>query len=335
MYYRILIFALTILTIGCKNEECNIPEEVAKIPVDVKIERLEKSFYDADTEQKMNDFLNSHPLFSNMYLQGEKSSIDSNLINSLLQLSTNASLDTLVQEADKRFNSMVDEKKQLETAFKVIKHNYPEFNIPQVKTFVTGLGTLGNDLFVSDTLIVFGIDYFIGKDASYRPQAYDYVLKRYERVMMVPSAMLLLSNRFNNTNLKDRTMLSEMINLGKAYYFVDRVMSCTPEHLIIGYSEDEYGDVAHNEGKIWAHFIEKSLLYEKNPFLINKYLGERPNTPEIDAKAPGRLGAWVGWQIVKTYMDRHPEVTLQELMAETDVKKIFNESKYKPERRKK
>lgn len=335
MYYRILILAAILFISGCKSTECEISDEIEKIPVDVQIERLESAFYDADTKSAMQKFISNNPLFSKLYLQTGENSSDSLMVEPLLQLSTNQSLDTLVQEAKKRFEDMGQEKEQLQLAFKHLKYFYPSFNVPQVKTFVTGLGTLGNDLFVSDTLIVFGVDYFIGEGATYRPQAYDYILKRYEREMMVPAAMLLLSNQFNKTDITDRTMLSEMINIGKAYYFVNRVMPCTPEHLIIGYSEQEFEDVKYNEGKVWAHFIEKGLLYEKNPFLINKYLGERPNTPEIDEKAPGRLGAWVGWQIVKAYMERNPNVTLPELMTETDIKKIFSESKYKPERRKK
>ncbi|MBC5994717.1 gliding motility lipoprotein GldB [Pontibacter cellulosilyticus] len=333
MYYRFLILAVLLLSFGCKKKGCDIPEEVAEIPVQVKIERLEKSFFEADTKQEVAQFLNENPLFAEKYLQRSEYPADSVLVTSLLPLTTNASLDTLVQEANKRFGDMEQEREQLETAFKFIKHYYPEFNPPQVKTFVTGLGTLGNDLFVSDSLLVFGIDYFIGKNATYRPQAYEYILTRYEREKMVPAAMLLLSNRFNKANLTDRNLLSEMINMGKAYYFVKAVMPCTPDSLIISYTDQQLADIHHNEGRIWAHFIEKSLLYEKNPFQIQKYIGERPSTPEIDSKAPGRLGTWVGWQIVNTYMERNPNVTLPELMAETDYRKIFNESRYKPKKK--
>lgn len=333
MYYRFLILAVLLLTIGCKDKGCDIPEEVANIPLQVDIERLEKSFYSAEKNEDLVKFMNNHPLFANLYLQRDQYPNDSTLVTPLIKLTTNPSLDTLVQEAVAKFGDMQLEKDQLETAFKFIKHNYPDFKAPQVKTFVTGLGTLGNDLFVSDTLIVFGLDYFIGKEATYRPQAYEYILKRYEREKMVPAAMLLLSNRFNKTSVTDRPLLSEMISMGKAYYFVKEIMPCTPDSLIIGYSDQELGDVYHNESRIWAHFVEKSLLYEKSPFLIQKYIGERPTTPEIDSKAPGRLGGWVGWQIVRAYMERNPEVTLPQLMAEADYKKIFNESKYKPKKK--
>lgn len=321
------------LSFGCKKKGCEIPEEVASIPVQVEIERLEKPFYNADNSQDLALFLKQNPMFADIYLQRGEYPSDSVLISNLLPLTTNASLDTLVQEAVQKFGDMQPEKEQLETAFKFIKHHYPQFNPPQVKTFVTGLGTMGNDLFVSDTLLVFGLDYFIGEGATYRPQAYEYILKRYEREKMVPAAMLLLSNQFNKTNLTDRSLLSEMISMGKAYYFVKAVMPCTPDSLIISYTDQQMADVHHNEGRIWAHFIEKSLLYEKNPFQIQKYIGERPSTPEIDGNAPGRIGTWLGWQIVRTYMERNPEVTLPQLMAETDYRKIFSESKYKPKKK--
>jgi gliding motility-associated lipoprotein GldB len=331
MYYRLLYIAIVLFLAGCQRKGCELPDDVANVPVKVEIERLEKPFFALDSREGVKAFIYSEPLFSDKFLQRGRYQQDSVLVNSLLGLATNPSLDSLAQQAMQTFSDISQEQKQLETAFKVIKYHYPKFYVPDVKTFVSGLG---QDLFISDSLIVFSLDYFIGKDAMYRPDTYAYILKRYERPHMVPAAMLLMSNKFNKANPRERNLLSEMINAGKAYYFVKEVMPCTSDAAIIGYTEQEVADVLHNEGKIWAHFIEKSLLYEKNPFQVQKYVGERPNTPEIDKTAPGRLGTWVGWQIVRKYMERNPKVTLPELMAETDYQKIFDQSKYKPERRK-
>lgn len=300
------------------------------MPVDVEIERLEKTFFKAGTKEEISQFIKDNPLFADKFLQLAQYPSDSVLVNSLYGLATNKELRKLAGEAEAEFQNMDKEEKQLEAAFKVVKFHYPGFEVPAVKTFVSGLS---QDLLISDSLWVFGIDFFIGKEASYRPDAYEYILRRYERPNMVPAAMLLLSNRFNKTNFLERSMLAEMVNVGKSYYFAQTVMPCTPDSLIIGYSREEIEGVNYNEDKIWAHFLEKSLLYEKSPFLIQKYLGERPNTPEIDATAPGRIGAWVGWQIVKAYMNRNPRVTLPQLMAETDFQKIFDQSKYRPQKR--
>jgi len=62
-----------------------------------------------------------------------------------------------------------------------------------------------------------------------------------------------------------------------------------------------------------------------------KYLDERPKVYEIGNKCPGRIGTWLGWEIVNKYMKVN-QVDLQSLMIEKDAQKIFTLSNYKPER---
>ena len=83
---------------------------------------------------------------------------------------------------------------------------------------------------------------------------------------------------------------------------------------------------------IWANFIANELLFETNHLVKRKYLDERPKVYEIGNKCPGRVGAWVGWQIVKAYLARNSEMSLQDFMKISDAKKIFRESNYKPQR---
>ena len=64
-------------------------------------------------------------------------------------------------------------------------------------------------------------------------------------------------------------------------------------------------------------------------FTKKKILGERPKTIELGNECPGRVGAWIGWQIVKNYMDV-TESTMQELMNNRNHHEIFVKSKYKP-----
>ena len=83
MYYRILIIAVLLLSFGCKNKSCDIPDEIAEIPIKVEIDRLEKPFYGADSGQEIVQFLNSNPLFANNYLQRGEYPADSILVGSL------------------------------------------------------------------------------------------------------------------------------------------------------------------------------------------------------------------------------------------------------------
>lgn len=52
--------------------------------------------------------------------------------------------------------------------------------------------------------------------------------------------------------------------------------------------------------------------------------------PVFRKDAPASLGKWIGWQIVRKYMEKILTVTLEKLMNESDAQKILNDSKYKP-----
>jgi len=326
-----IIFLLTLFVIlSCNRKQCEINPEIAKIKVDIKAERLEKSFFQARSEADIRTFLRANPTFAQKYLQTAQYPNEVTLVSSLIKMNQEPNLQQFAGEVEQKIGDMTEVENDLENGYKHLKYYYPNTTVPAVKTFISGL--LGPDLLVSDSLVVLGIDYFAGKEASYRPQQPEYILKRYEKPYMVPAVLLQLSAKYNKT-LPERSMLAQMIDFGKSFYFTQRMLPCTPDSLIIGYTDQEMADVRFNEGKIWAHFIEKSLLYETNHFKTTKYIGERPNIPEIGKNCPGRIATWVGWQIVRKYMAENPAVTLQQLMQETDAQKIFTQSRYKPKRR--
>ena len=325
----VLLFTLLVF-FGCQDKPCAIDPAIARLPVDIKLDRLEKPFYQARSQQDVQGFLRSNQEFARKYLQINQYPDQQTTVNSLSQLATEPNLKKFAGEVQNKFGDMADVEQELENAYKHLRHYYPAVPVPEVKTFISGM--LGPDLYVSDSLVVLGIDYFAGKEASYRPQQPAYILRRYEKPFMVPAVVLQVSGKYNQTDPRNRTMLAQMVDFGKSFYFTQRMMPCTADSLIIGYTDQQMADIQYNEGKIWAHFVEKELLYETNHFKVNKYIGERPNIPEIGKQCPGRIATWVGWQIVRKYMEEHPQVSLQQLMEEKDAQKIFQQSKYKPRR---
>ena len=53
----------------------------------------------------------------------------------------------------------------------------------------------------------------------------------------------------------------------------------------------------------------------------------------VGEKCPGRIGQWVGWEIVNKYRETHPNVSLTQLMQMPNAEQIFKESRYRPEKR--
>lgn len=319
---------LQLISCGSDADDAIDRPDVSDIEINVSIRRLEQPLFEAKSRGEINAFLKENELFAQKFLRISEYPSDSLLVEQLWQLSQDPHLDTLYQESQQIFADLKQWEEQFETAFRYIKHYYPEFQPPLIYTMVSGFGT---DLFVTDEMIIIGLDYFLGPKATFRPQEVpQYILRRYAPEYAVPGAMLLLSSYFNQTDQKDKTMLAEMIYYGKSYYFVDFVLPTVPDSVILGFSSEETAGVHYNKGTIWNHFLKNELLFETNNIKKKKYLEERPKTLEIGDKAPGRIGTWVGWQIVRSFMDKKEDLNLRQLMEMQDARSIFSEAKYQP-----
>lgn len=325
--YRILVLLISLLVFGCQQNRERRPD-VSQISIEVEVKRLEHDLFGISSKEDLYEFLNSNKVLKEQFFYADQYPHDSILVNTLYNLINDPHIDTLYQETQATFGDLSDLEAQFAEAFRYIKYYYPDFQVPEIQTIVTGFG---RDMYISDSVIIVGLDYYIGKGATYRPiDIPQYILRRYEKEYIVPSYVLLLSSKYNKINVEDHTMLADMIFYGKAYYFASQILPDAPDSILIGYESTSIKDVNENQQIVWAHFVENELLYETSHFVKKKYLEERPKTLEIGNKAPGRIGVWLGWEIVKQYMRNHPEERLPDLMETKDAQQIFMKSRYKP-----
>jgi gliding motility-associated lipoprotein GldB len=321
-------FFLTLFSCGKKNTICELDGEILKNNPPLEIVRLEDEFFAAKSKEKVNYLLEKYPEFAERFLEKGLYPNQDSLALTLMKANSDSAMQVLYDSVRTEFKDISDIKLELENAFAYIRHYFPDFKTPKVYTFVTGFTS---DLLVEDEMIVIGLDYFLPADHVFQPDLPRYLANRYERKFLVPMIVLAISSRYNKVNPEDKTLLSEMIFYGKAYHFVKAIMPCTSDQFIIGYDPSEIQQCWDNEEFIWSHFVENELLYETNPFEIRKYIGEAPFTDAISTDAPGRLGRWVGWNIVDDYQAKQ-DLSISIVMGESDVEKIFRQSGYRPRR---
>ncbi|MCE7055902.1 gliding motility lipoprotein GldB [Algoriphagus sp. AGSA1] len=325
-YFIPFLVLLLAFSCGKKDESCGLSSEILEQDLTIEITRLEQDFFKAKSEQDFSYLFEKHPEFAGEYLQMDLYPNPDSLAKELLAIHQDSIMRTLYDSVEVAFADFSEVEKELETAFKAIKHYFPDFQVPKVYTFVSGFNS---DLVVTDELIVIGLDYFLPPSHVFQPELPRYMAERYDKPYIVPMIVMAISSRYNLTNPADNTLLAEMIYYGKAYHFMKAIMPCTSDEYIIGYTPEAISESFANEELIWAHFVENELLYETNPFEIRKYTGEAPFTDAISTKAPGRLGRWLGWNIVDDYQFNQ-DVPLDVLMAEPDAEKIFRKSGYRP-----
>ena len=294
--------------------------------VPVVAQRLENEIFAAQSPADLAKLLVKYPFLKD-YFGVPKNAPDSLITSQLYANVSNASLQKFNQELQTHFGQLTNIQNQLGKAFGEIKAQYPNFKVPKIYTAITGF--MGSDLYVTDSLIVIGLDYFGGPKATYRPQLYDYQLRRYQQEYIVPAILFFVAKNYNKSDPADQTLLSEMIWYGKGYEFVKHAAPQMPDSLIIGYSEQQLADVYESQQDVWAYFLDRKLLYQTKEEQKQRFLAERPSTVEISQFCPGGVARWVGWRLVSRYLAENPSVKFVDLMNNPDARQVFEGAKYK------
>lgn len=316
---RLLILAIVLfLSVSCKKEIAK-KVDVSNIKVTVSVNRFEQKFYEAN-ETTLSALKNEFP-----YLFPVQN--DSIWLNKMKDKEERE----LYNKSQEVFGDFENEKALIEDLFKHVKYYHPNFEAPKIITLITNLD-YQNKIVYADSLLFVSLDMYLGKDSEVYQDFPLYLSQNFDKSQLVVDMASAISDRYFKA-AKSRQFLDMVIGAGKKMYMVDSYLPSVSDHKKIGYSETEYAWAMANEAQIWKYFIENKVLYSTDSKLVERFMAVAPFSKfyiDIDKDSPGRIGVWLGWQIVRAYMDNN-EVTFQQLL-QTDAEEIFKKSKYKPKK---
>lgn len=123
-------------------------------------------------------------------------------------------------------------------------------------------------------------------------------------------------------------MLDYMIAAGKTLYMLDIACPKMDDRLKIRYTEEQMDWMKHNEGNVWAYFVQNKMLFETDINKFHNFIDEAPKTNAFRDSAP-RTAEYIGWQIVRQYAKK-TGASLQEVLNETNSNKMMQQSGYRP-----
>jgi gliding motility-associated lipoprotein GldB len=334
IYLISLLTIFALFFISCKRGKKHIDTSSIKVELDIK--RFEKDLFSMDQthfDQSLEALQKEYGSFYNLYFEQIVrfgSTADTSYKIIVKDFINNVDLKMLAIDCDSVYRDFDPVKNQLEEAFKHYKHYYPEDSVPQIVTFISGFN---NGVVTGDGFIGVGLDMFMGKDYKFYPSIGlpQYIIDRLTKEHLLPTVMKGFAS--SNYELPDssQTLLARIIHEGKLLYFIDMMLPETEDSLKIGYTPAQMQWCAENEANIWGLFLEENLLFSTDALTYGKYVEEAPFTTGLANDSAPRIGVWTGWQIVKKYMEDNPDITLKELMEETDYQKILKLSSYKPQ----
>jgi hypothetical protein len=328
---RVLFIVLFLSLVGCNNGKQRLNVDLSKIiQPEIKIHRYDLDLFKVSPSQLQYglEVLKSEYRFfldtdlSNPVKLGE--------MKDYLESPRNLGFYEAVKS---RYKNVRPLEKELSDAFGHYLYYYPGAKIPRFYTYISS-GDYDYPVQFADSVMLIGLDNYLGRD--FKPYVTDglpiYRIYRMNSENILPECMRVLANVIYPTGLPGNNLLEQMVEAGKRLYFIDAMIPQTEDRFKIGFTKEQDEWIVKNEEHVWAALIGNRMLYTTDSKLIRAFMADGPFTAEFSKEAPPRLGEWLGWQIVRKYMENQPGVSLPGMMKEKDAQKILSLSGYKPEK---
>lgn len=238
----------------------------------------------------------------------------------------------LYLDTREKWPGMHDLEDELTEAFRYYRYHFPEDTIPKIYTYISGID-FQMPVMLADGHLVIALDTYLGSGYEIYGKlgipAYQSRWMIPERVSLDVMHQLALKH-LTKVSPRPENLLEHMVHQGKILYFLDCMAPHVEDTLKIKYTGSQLSWMERNAGRAWTYKIENELLYDTDHGAITKFTREAPFTSPFSRDSAPRTGAWLGWQMVREYMRRHDDVSLQELIQETDARKILTRSRYRP-----
>ncbi|CAH8282597.1 gliding motility-associated lipoprotein GldB [Mariniflexile fucanivorans] len=316
---QVLIFlSIILMAFSCKNES-GLENDIAKINLDAKIERFDLLFAEINNEN-LPKLKQAYPfMFSEKYPD-----------SFWIEKSQDTLQKQLFKEVEKTFLNMDETELEIESLFNHLKYYFPEFHTPRIITTTSDVDYRSR-VIVTDTIAVIALDTYLGSNHEFYENIPKYLREDLKKERIVVDLATEYAKKYIYQQ-PNKMFLDELIYFGKELYFKDVIIPFKTEAERIGYTKEQLDWATSNENYIWRYFVERELLYSTDAKLAGRFITPAPFSKfyleDIDTESPGRLGQYIGWQIVRAYMENN-DVSLKDMLIKSP-EEIFNNSKFKP-----
>ena len=287
--------------------------------MEIKFDRFDLKFASIEKEEFQNFKKKYNYLFPSQFSDSVWLKRKNDTIQIMLQ-----------NEVNKIFPTLSNIEKEAENIFKHLIYNFPSIKVPKFLTLINNVD-YQNKVIFSDTIVLISLDTFLGSKNKIYIGIPNYIKSdmdknRFGSILVDKIASSIIKSP------SSRYFLDRIIYNGKILLLKDFVIPLSSDEIKIGYSNEQLNWAKQNEEYIWKYFIENELLFQTDDDLIDRFIIPAPFSKfylEIDNESPGKIGQWIGWQILRSFRKKNPTLKISEILK-LSYEEIFKEANYKP-----
>jgi len=332
-----ILLLTSVLFVGCGDDASRNAPDVSHISVQVNIQRFDRDLFSLDTadlQAGLERLATAYPDFLPFFvaeIAHDQTNPNETPLEAIAGFLNAPQVQRLHDSCQAAFPDLTRLRADLEQLSRYYRHYFPDRPVPRFVTAVTEF--VGDAYAVNDSLVMIGLDMFLGENFSgYNPDYFpQYLRRQFDKNYMTTKVALALSSRIVGPPPGER-ILDYMVNNGKILYVMDLLLPNVPDSTKMGYTREQIEGCHANEQEVWARLLDLNVLYQPLNNKNQKIVMPSPSTDIVFQESPGEVGNWIGWQIVQAYMRRFPDTSIQELMNQRDAQQFLEKAKYKPKR---
>ena len=220
----------------------------------------------------------------------------------------------LMSDAEEKFDDMRPIEEKLTEGFRKLKEEVPSLPIPSVYSQISALN---QSVVVSDSLLGFSLDKYMGEDYPlYKRYYYAYQRRsmKPERILPDCFTFYLMSQYPFGWEKGRRTLFDVIVHQGKINWVARKILGIKSNAEMLDYTEEEIDWCKKNEKKLWKWMVSREHLSSTDPMIIRAYTHPDPNIILKGELMPPIIGVWIGMQLTEKFMKQHPDMSVEALL---------------------
>jgi hypothetical protein len=315
-----LAIVLTIICSSCKNDPLDV--DASDVKIKFNYINTDSMLYHATNSRRILLNRNFKQEFPDLYLftfeKGLKirTNVDSSYTNQLETFYKDPFITELEKELQNNFKVLSAEKEEIKEGLKHLKFHFPKMNTPRNIVFFNSL--FSYNTIATNTDIGIGLEWYLGSGNNLIKKTsiqglFDYMKQGMDRKFMARDVIYqwVYAHVQSPTDAK---FAEDMVSWGKLLYFIEAALPEKDKSIILRYSPEKLKWAEENEKRIWKYFVEQKLLFKNDELLKLGYFNEAPYTKGLPKESPDRLGQYIGWKMVRKYMEQNSDLPLEKLV---------------------
>lgn len=314
LYYSFLLLFL----FSCKNDPLKIDSSKVKVSID---------YYNMDSvfvHSKKADLLKWNKTFKKEIREAYEFELgmalrigipeDSVIIRNILLFANDPGMMLFEKQIQKKFTDLETRHRKIKLGFQNLKFHLKNIKIPSAIVYANTC--FQSSAFSTQSEIIIGLERYLGPKEPLIQQLprdvfFDWIKEGMEEKYLERDAICswIMSNV---VSMKEANLAENIVNWGKILYFTEAAFPNSQEEIIIRYSASDFKWAKENEFSLWSFLVKEKMLFRINETESINMLAPGPFTVGLPEKGPDRLGQFLGWQMVRNYMNKN-DISLLEL----------------------